>query len=308
MNIRDLIDGAAAGDERALPRLISLIVDDDSTAHTAVGELYRRGGNAHVVGVTGAPGAGKSTLVSAIVGSTVQSNPGNRVAVLAVDPSSPFTGGAILGDRIRMGDHAGNPNVFIRSVANRGHLGGIASTTPAVVAALDGVGFDEIIVETVGVGQAEVEIASAAETTIVVVNPGWGDGIQAAKAGFLEVADIFVINKADRSGVEPTIADLTTMLEIGPELEWVPPIVATVGTTGEGTRELMSAIHRHREHLDNTSAGEARRSRIARHALLGALRSSVEVAVEKVEPEVVERLVHRSTDPWAEAAAILGRG
>lgn len=274
----------------------------------AVGELYRRGGNAHVVGVTGAPGAGKSTLVSAIVDSTVQSDQGSRVAVIAVDPSSPFTGGAILGDRIRMGDHAGNPNVFIRSVANRGHLGGIASTTPAVVAALDGVGFDEIIVETVGVGQAEVEIASAAETTIVVVNPGWGDAIQTAKAGFLEVADIFVVNKGDRPGVESTIADLTTMLEIGPALEWVPPIVVTIGTTGEGTRELMSAIHRHREHLDNTPAGEARRSRIARHALLGALRSSVDVAVENVEPEVVERLVHRSTDPWVEAAAILGHG
>lgn len=276
-------------------------------AGAVLGDLYRRGGNATVVGITGAPGAGKSTLVSQLVETTSRTDPDRRLAVVAVDPSSSFTGGAILGDRIRMGDHAGKPNVFIRSVANRGHLGGIASTTPAVITVLDGVGYDEILVETVGVGQAEVEIASASETTVVVVNPGWGDSVQTAKAGFLEIADIFVVNKAEKPETERTIADLRGMLDIGPATAWVPPIVSTVATTGDGVEDLARAIEAHRSHLADSGDGARRRAEIARHALLGALRQSVDDVLETIGPDVLERLVQRSGDPWSEAAAIVSR-
>lgn len=305
MTFEDLVERAVAGDERAIATVISLVVDGDRSAPQLLGDLYRRGGTAHVVGVTGAPGAGKSTLVSQIVAQMSSDRPETRVGVIAVDPSSPFSGGAILGDRIRMGEHAGNPNVFIRSVANRGHLGGIASSTPAVSAVLDGVGFDEILIETVGVGQAEVEVATASETTVVVVNPGWGDAIQTAKAGFLEIADVFVVNKADRPETDRTVADLISMLDVGPETDWRPPIVSTVATLGTGTEELLSAIRDHRSHLAGTRAGAARKQMIARHSLLGALRQSIDNVVEHAGTDAVERLTSRVSDPWSEAAAIL---
>jgi LAO/AO transport system kinase len=305
VNFQDLVDRALDGDQRALSQLISGVVDGHPAASRTLGELYRMGGRANVVGITGAPGAGKSTLVSQLVSKRVGRNSDRRLAVVAVDPSSPFSGGAILGDRIRMGEHAGNANVFIRSVANRGHLGGIASTTPAVVTVLDGVGYDEILVETVGVGQAEVEIASASETTVVVVNSGWGDSIQAAKAGFLEIADVFVVNKADRQGTDGTIADLTAMLDVGPELRWTPPIIPTVATSGSGIDDLREAIDAHRTFLTESGTGIGRKANIARYMLGGALRQSVDDVLQKVESGVVERLTQRSSDPWSEAAAIL---
>lgn len=305
MNPSDLLERAIGGDERAVAQLISSVVDLDPSALGVLGDLYRRGGNARVVGITGAPGAGKSTLVSQLVESATATSPDLRLAVLAIDPSSPFSGGAILGDRIRMGDHAGKPNVFIRSVANRGHLGGIASTTPAVITVLDGLDYDEILVETVGVGQAEVEIASVSETTVVVVNPGWGDSVQTAKAGFLEIADVFVVNKADRPEAERTIADLRAMLDIGPTLQWVPPIVTTVATTGQGVDDLVRAIGEHRSFLTASDDGGRRRHDIARHALLGALRQSIDDVLDTIGPEVLDRLVERSSDPWSEAAAIV---
>lgn len=296
---------AIAGDDRSLARVISAVVDGEVSALAMLGKLYRRGGHAHVVGITGAPGAGKSTLVSSLVSSIVEMDQDRKIAVVAVDPSSPFSGGAILGDRTRMGDHARNPNVFIRSVSNRGHLGGIASTTPAVVTVLDGVGYDDVIIETVGIGQSEVEIASASETTVVVVNPGWGDAIQTAKAGFLEIADIFVVNKADRPEVNETVADLSAMLDIGPDLEWTPPIVSTVATTGQGIDQLVEMIKAHRLFLTESGTGAARREARARHALIGAIRQSVDDVLDHVESDVIDRLVHRSSDPWSEAAAIL---
>lgn len=309
-----LIERALAGDERAVARVVTHVADGDETGRQLLVALYPRGGKARVVGITGAPGAGKSTLVSELISSirNIDSSdqrsdtPSEPLAVVAVDPSSPFTGGAILGDRIRMGDHSGDPSVFIRSVANRGHLGGISSSTPAVVAALDGLGFGEVIIETVGVGQAEVEIASACDTTVVLVNPGWGDGIQAAKAGFLEIADIFVVNKADRPEADRTVNDLMGMLEIGPVLEWQPPIVRTIATDGTGVEDLWKEIQNHRRHLAESGTKRDREIRRARHALVGALREKVEHSAEAVGPDVLERLVARTEDPWTVAEAMLG--
>jgi GTPase len=306
MDTQDLLARALGGDDRSIAQVISAVVDGDPSASEILGDLYRLGGSAHVVGITGAPGAGKSTLVSELVSRTVVTHPDKRIGVIAVDPSSPFSGGAILGDRIRMADHAGNPNVYIRSVANRGHLGGIASTTPAVVTVLDGVGYDEILVETVGVGQAEVEIASASETTVVVLNPGWGDSVQTAKAGFLEIADVFVVNKADRPETDQTIADLTAMLDVGPTMAWTPPIVTTIATAGAGAEDLVSAIEAHRTYLVESGTAAKRAENTARHALVGALRQSVDETIREGDFEIVGRLVRRESDPWAEAAAIIG--
>jgi LAO/AO transport system kinase len=310
VDVVGLIAEADAGDQRALGRIVSHVSDGDDTGYDLLRLLYPRGGTAAVIGVTGAPGAGKSTLVSGLVGVMKRSRngtPSRPIAVVAVDPSSPFTGGAILGDRIRMGDHVGDPNVYIRSVANRGHLGGIASSTPAVVAALDGLGFADIVIETVGVGQAEVEVAAASDTTVVVVNPGWGDGIQTAKAGFLEIADIFVVNKADRQGAEEAARELESMLDIGPPESWRPPIVLTTATTGDGVEELHEAIQRHRDHLATSGTLDDRQRTRARHTLIGALRDRVEHRADAISADVVESLVERRTDPWSLAESLIPR-
>lgn len=303
MDTDGLIGPARDGNQRAIARLITHVADGDADGRQIVGELFRLGGHAKITGVTGAPGAGKSTLVSGLV-TSMRSGPG-RVAVVAVDPSSPFTGGAILGDRIRMSEHADDPNVFIRSVANRGHLGGIASSTPAVIAALDGLGFDEVVIETVGVGQSEVEIASVCDTTIVVVNPGWGDGIQTAKAGFLEIADIFVVNKADRPEASTTIKDLGSMLDIGPTTEWRPPILATIATERSGIDDLWLSINEHRAHLASEGRMEQVHRDRVRHALIGALRDSIEHTVDAIGDEAIEDLVERRVDPWTLADRLL---
>lgn len=298
-----MIEAAQQGDQRAIARVVTHVADGDDVGHRIVGELYRGGGNAKIIGVTGAPGSGKSTLVSGLV--TAIRSGADRVAVIAVDPSSPFTGGAILGDRIRMGEHTNDPNVFIRSVANRGHLGGIASSTPAVVAALDGLGFSEIVIETVGVGQSEVEIASACDTTVVVVNPGWGDGIQTAKAGFLEIADILVVNKADRPEASTTIKDLDSMLDIGPTMVWRPPVIATIATDGSGIDGLWQAINEHRGHLATEGHMEQTRRDRARHALIGALRDSIDHSIDAIDKDTIEDLVQRRIDPWTLADRLL---
>ncbi|MDA2978230.1 MAG: methylmalonyl Co-A mutase-associated GTPase MeaB [Actinomycetota bacterium] len=314
MESAELIERALAGDQRAIARVVTLVADGEENGRQLLAVLYPLGGKAHVVGITGAPGAGKSTLVSELISTIRNEEPPaphsetshEPLAVVAVDPSSPFTGGAILGDRIRMGDHSGDPSVFIRSVANRGHLGGISSSTPAVVAALDGLGFREIIIETVGVGQAEVEIASACDTTIVVVNPGWGDGIQAAKAGLLEIADIFVVNKADRPEADRTVTDLMSMLDVGHALDWEPPIVRTVAIDGTGVEELWNAVQDHRRYLVQSGSQHQRLIRRARHALVGALRDGVEHSVDEIGRDVLERLAARTEDPWTVATAMLG--
>src|SRR3989442_6956321 len=214
------------------------------SAHAAIARLYPHTGSAYTVGITGAPGAGKSTLTDKLISRIRKED--LEVGVLAVDPSSPFSGGAILGDRVRMQDHATDPGVFIRSMATRGHLGGLALATPEAIRVLDAAGCPWVLVETVGVGQVEIEIAGAADTTIVVVNPGWGDSVQANKAGLLEIADLFVINKADRPGVAETVQDLEMMLDLSGHADWRPKIVQTVATRGEGIDELWDAIGEHR--------------------------------------------------------------
>lgn len=254
-----------ADDTRSLARLISLIEDADPRVPQLLKDLPQPSKNPYVVGVTGAPGVGKSTTTSALIAHW--RSVGARVAVLAVDPSSPFTGGALLGDRVRMQTHATDDDVFIRSMATRGHLGGMAAATPQAVRAVESAGFDIVLVETVGVGQAEVEIAAIADTTVVLVAPGMGDGVQAAKAGLLEVADILVVNKADREGADDALRDLRHMLTYVTERrpgDWRPSVVRAVATAEGGIAEMVEAIDKHRDWL--TSSGEGERRRLARVA------------------------------------------
>jgi LAO/AO transport system kinase len=256
----DLVIAAVGGDRRALARVISCVEDGRPDAMSMLSQAYASAGNAYRVGITGAPGAGKSTLTDGLIGAIRSA--GEAVAVLAVDPTSPFTGGAVLGDRVRMQDHISDDGVYIRSMASRGHLGGLSAAAPKALSLMDAAGFPWLLIETVGVGQDEVEVTEAADTTLVVVTPGWGDGIQAAKAGILEIGDVFVVNKADRPGVKDTVADLQTMLQLGGERDWSPPIVETVAASGTGIDDVMGVILSHRSHLE-ASGGleEGRRGR-----------------------------------------------
>ena len=258
----EAIERARAGDARALARLVSLVENGAPELRTLMKALAPLTGRARVVGLTGSPGVGKSTVTGALV--TAYRARGLRVGVLAVDPTSPFSGGALLGDRVRMQEHATAPGVFIRSMASRGHLGGLSAATPQALRVLDAAGFDLVLVETVGVGQAEVEIASLADSTLVLVAPGMGDAIQAAKAGILEVADIFVVNKSDKPGAQEAVRDLRTMIAMARqgEGEWRPPIVTTTATAGEGVDELTGRLDAHWSWLDAT--GERDRRRCAR--------------------------------------------
>ena len=263
-SVPDLVARAREGDPRAVARLISLVEDESPLLREVMAALAPLAGNAQVIGVTGSPGVGKSTSSNQLVGALRRRD--KRVGVLAVDPSSPFSGGALLGDRIRMQDHALDPDVYIRSMASRGHLGGLAWTTPQALRVLDAAGCDVILVETVGVGQSEVEIAGLADTTMVLLAPGMGDGIQAAKAGILEIGDIYVINKADRDGADQVRRDLRSMIALGERREgaWNPPIVKTIAQTGEGVEEVVDEIDRHREWLESSGEMETRRVRRAR--------------------------------------------
>ena len=258
-----LVERASGGDLRALARLLSLIENGAPELRPIMRALAPQTGKARVIGLTGAPGVGKSTITGALVKAYRAKD--LRVGVIAVDPSSPFTGGALLGDRIRMQDHATDAGVFIRSMASRGHLGGLAAATPQALRVLDAAGFDLVLIETVGVGQAELEIASLADTTIVLVAPGMGDAIQAAKAGILEVADVFAVNKADRPQAQQTVRDLRNMIALGDSSAgngWRTPIVSTVATTGEGIGELTDRIDAHWAWL--SSSGGREQGRLAR--------------------------------------------
>ncbi|TDW81730.1 LAO/AO transport system kinase [Kribbella pratensis] len=260
--VGELVERAREGDSRAVARLISLVEDESPLLREVMAELAPHAGHAHIVGITGSPGVGKSTSTSALVSAYRET--GKRVGVLAVDPSSPFSGGALLGDRVRMQDHATDRGVFIRSMASRGHLGGLSWSTPQALRVLDAAGFDVVLVETVGVGQSEVEIAGMADTTLVLLAPGMGDGIQAAKAGILEVGDIYVVNKADRDGVQSVTRDLRSMLALAerPEGAWSPPILKTVASRNEGIAEVVQAIEDRLEWMrGNGVLTERRRSR-----------------------------------------------
>ena len=259
------MEGALAGERASVARLISMVEKGGESAHAAIARLYPHTGSAYSVGITGAPGAGKSTLTDKLI--TRIRKDDVEVGVLAIDPSSPFSGGAILGDRVRMQDHATDPGVFIRSMATRGHLGGLSLATPQAVRVLDAAGKPWVLIETVGVGQVEIEVAGAADTTMVVVNPGWGDAVQAAKAGLLEIADLFVVNKADRDGAADTVRDLEFMLDLSLESGWRPPIVKTVASRGEGFEELWEAIGAHRAFLEADGRLAARRTRRIRDEL-----------------------------------------
>jgi LAO/AO transport system kinase len=256
--VEQLVAGTLAAERTAIAKLITLVETGGNEARAAVAQLYGATGNAYTVGITGAPGAGKSTLTDRVI-SRIRRD-GDEVGVLAIDPSSPFSGGAILGDRVRMQDHFTDQGVFIRSMATRGHLGGLALATPQAVRVLDAAGKPWVLIETVGVGQVEVEIAGAADTTIVVVNPGWGDAVQASKAGLLEIADIFVVNKADRDGTEETVRDLELMLHLAPPSDWSPPVLRTVASRGEGIDELWDQVLAHRRHLETSGGLAARRT------------------------------------------------
>ena len=306
-----LVEALRGGDRRALARALSLVEQGGDDAR-AVGRLaWPHGGGAYTVGITGAPGAGKSTLTSAVIG--VLRGRDVPVSVLAIDPSSPFSGGAILGDRVRMQDHALDPGVFIRSMATRGHLGGLALATPQAIRVLDAAGAPWVLLETVGVGQVEVEVAGAADTTIVVVNPGWGDAVQANKAGLLEIADVFVINKADRDGLNETRRDLETMLDMTdlPHEAWRPPIVATVAAKQEGVEELWQAVADHRAHAESSGLLERRRrDRLTDEIRMIVARTLEREAYDRTTTPGFEQLrdevVARRLDPYAAADQILG--
>jgi LAO/AO transport system kinase len=275
-----------------------------------MGELANTAGAARVIGITGSPGVGKSTTTSALI--SALRGRGERVGVLAVDPSSPFSGGALLGDRIRMQQHATDAGVFIRSMASRGHLGGLSATTPQALRVFDAAGFDVVLIETVGVGQSEIEVAASADTTLVLLAPGMGDGIQAAKAGILEIGDVFVVNKSDRDGADSTVRELRAMIALGdrPERGWDPPVVKTVASTGEGIDRLLSSIDGHREWLVASGQLATRREKRARdevEALVVSMlrrrltmgegadrlsRAAAEVAAGRIDPySVADRLV-----------------
>jgi LAO/AO transport system kinase len=304
----DLVERIRAGDSRAVARAISMVEDGDDGLAELSAALFASTGRAATIGLTGSPGVGKSTLAGELVRSARER--GQTVAVLAIDPTSPFSGGALLGDRLRMQAHATDPGVFIRSMATRGHLGGMALATPEAVRILDASGRDLVIVETVGVGQAEVDVAAATDTTVVVVSPGWGDHVQVAKAGILEIADVFVVNKADREGVEGAERDLRQMIRMGPERPWTPPVVRTSATTGEGVDELWAAVEDHRSHVERTGELEAGRrarlvqevERIASEGLRGRIRGLLDH-----DEELAGGLAERRVDPYRAAAILAER-
>jgi len=304
-----LVAAARNGDRAALARLLSTVERGGDPARTVARLVHPHTGRAHSVGITGAPGAGKSTLTNRLI-EQVRAG-GSEVAVLAVDPSSPFTGGAILGDRVRMQDHTLDEGVFIRSMASRGHLGGLALATPEAIRVLDATGHTWVLVETVGVGQVEVEVAGAADTTIVVVNPGWGDAVQANKAGLLEIADLFVINKADRGGVEETRRDLEQMLDLSELGDWRPPVVPTSAAAGEGVDAVWDEICRHRAFLEAGGLlAERRARRLAdelREIVAGRLEQRARSACAGPDYDrLYQSMLDRALDPWAAADEIVG--
>ena len=312
VDVPELVARARDGNARAVARLISLVEDASPALREVAGALAPWTGHAMVIGITGSPGVGKSTSTSGLV-SAFRAR-GKRVGVLAVDPSSPFSGGALLGDRVRMQDHATDGDVFIRSMATRGHLGGLAWATPQALRVLDAAGFDVVLIETVGVGQSEVEIVSLADTTLVLLAPGMGDGIQAAKAGILEVADVFVVNKADRDGADQVVRDLKYMISLGRrEREgpsWRIPIVSTVGVRGDGLSDVVDRIETH--HAWMVDHGELERRRIARAAAeveaiaLAVLRDRIgDLRGGDALDQFAKRVMAGELDPYAAADAMI---
>ncbi|MFI0237522.1 methylmalonyl Co-A mutase-associated GTPase MeaB [Streptomyces sp. NPDC016845] len=306
-DVPTLVAQAREGRPRAVARLISLVEGASSQLREVMAALAPLTGNAYVVGLTGSPGVGKSTSTSALV--SAYRRAGKRVGVLAVDPSSPFSGGALLGDRVRMSEHASDPGVYIRSMATRGHLGGLAWAAPQAIRVLDAAGCDVVLVETVGVGQSEVEIAAQADTSVVLLAPGMGDGIQAAKAGILEIGDVYVVNKADRDGADATARELNHMLGLGEARaagDWRPPIVKTVAARGEGVDEVVEALEKHRAWMEERGVlAERRAARAAREVetiAVTALRARIgDLSGDRRLGALAERIVTGELDPYRAA-------
>ncbi len=311
VDVPALVEQARAGRPRAVARLISLVENAHPALREVMAALAPHTGRAWVIGLTGSPGVGKSTTTNMLVKAFRAR--GKRVGVLAVDPSSPFSGGALLGDRIRMTDHALDPEVYIRSMASRGHLGGLSWATPQALRVLDGAGCDVVLVETVGVGQSEVEIAGMADTTIVLLAPGMGDGVQAAKAGILEIGDVFVVNKADREGADATVRELRHMISLGDRTEpglWRPPVLKTVADRDEGIEELMEALDKHLAWM--TERGELEQRRLRRAAAeveaiaLARLRDRMgDLHADQGVASAAARVVSGEVDPYTAAEEVV---
>ncbi len=305
-----IIQGVMAGRTRDIGRAISA-VERNGGSPDILGPLFAQTGRARVLGITGPSGGGKSTLVQRLA--QAYRRRGQRVGIVAVDPSSPFTGGAILGDRIRMAEIYTDPGVFIRSMATRGAPGGLARATSDAVDVLDAAGFDVILIETVGVGQDEVDIVKAAETTAVVLVPGLGDDIQAIKAGILEIGDVFIVNKADREGADRAVAELSMMLDLTPDRVWQPPVVRTIAPRNEGVEEAVKAFESHGVFLAETGEGTRRLERRARARLLALLEERFRSTIESHAPEregleeAVRRVVGRREDPYSAASRLFGK-
>jgi LAO/AO transport system kinase len=307
--VSSVVKRVREGDRLAIAKAISSIENGSEEGRQIAAQLYKYTGNSYTIGITGAPGAGKSTLTDKLIEEIRKR--GQTVGVIAVDPTSPFTGGAILGDRVRMQQHVTDSGVFIRSMATRGHLGGLALAAPQAMRVLDAAGKDFVIVETVGVGQVEVEIVEEVDTTVVVLNPGWGDSIQAAKAGLLEIADIFVVNKADRPDADRAVRDLMNMLELAPAGDWKKPVIKTVATEGKGVTELLEAILDHRSYLERTGALEAERTRRVISELKRTVREVLgrkaeDICYSQAFESVAKRVLAKELDPQGGALELLG--
>ena len=308
----ELTERLLEGDKRALARAISLIENGDPLGTEIVSAVYPRTGKARIVGFTGPPGVGKSTLIGALVKAMRESE--RRVGVLSIDPSSPFTRGALLGDRIRLSEHFLDEGVFIRSMASRGALGGLAEATLQAALAMDAAGMDVVLLETVGVGQAEIDIVDHADTVVLALMPGSGDSIQALKAGIMEIPDVIVINKAEHPLTDTMVREVRTALSLGPSGDWKVPIVKTVASKGEGIAELMEAMDAHRTHVEETGTLEERRARNLRAEVLGLaaarLRRELEerIAEDDEVAALLESVVRRETDPATAAARLLEMG